>query len=102
MTLSPMPKWIKITFGYACAPIISLFFAVARVLEWWDSTTGPTVQGEWQRRYAWLPTRLGAWNGPLVWLEPIERARCWGNAILYRRPGDTSIRTPWEIADDEI
>lgn len=95
MTIFPPPRWLKSAGFTLLVAIASPGIGAIRFINWWDEKTGPRC-GYWQRWYAWTPTHLGRLEGPVVWLEPIERAR-WGDAILCRRPGDTSVLAPWEV-----
>lgn len=100
MTLDPVPRWVIAVLGISLRVLLTPLFAFGWAYERYDRATGPARGGGWQRWFAWLPTRLGLLDGPLVWLEPIERVR-WGDFYLCRRPGDTSVHAPWEMSDDE-
>lgn len=104
MIIRPAPKWLRrivepilITFG---AIIMSPLIAMLWIADAWNRRFGPGKDA-WQRVFAWAPTQLG-WepDGETVWLEMVERIDVGYRQILYRRPGDTSVKTPQEMGED--
>lgn len=106
MIVRPTPKWLRKGIEFALAPIavvlLAPLFASLWIDDFWRRKTGPS-KSRWQPWFAWMPTRLG-WDpyGEVVWLERIERINADFDWIICRRPGDTSVKAPYEIDYSEI
>lgn len=106
MIVRPTPRWLSKGVEFVLAPIAVVLLAPLFALLWlddfWRRKTGPS-QDRWQPWFAWTPTRLG-WdpNGEVIWLERIERIAGDYGWIICRRPGDTSVKAPYDNYSSEI